>query len=92
MQIELGSKFKINFQIIFEYIAKDKISASKNFKNELFKQIDGLVNFPYKYRKSYYFDDENSRDMTFKGYTIVYEILAEQEIILILNIFNQNKP
>jgi len=91
MQIELSSKFKINFHIIFEYIAKDKISAARNFKKELFKQIDGLVDFPYKYRKSYYFDDENIRDMTFKGYTVVYEVLTEQETILILNIFNQNK-
>jgi plasmid stabilization system protein ParE len=92
MQIELDDKFKRNFQVIFEFIAKDKISDSKNFKRELFKQIDSLVDFPYKYRKSYYFDDDDIRDMTFKGYTVVYEVLTKQDSIIILNIFNKNKP
>ena len=92
MQIELDDKFKRNFQVIFEFIAKDKISASKNFKRELFKQIDSLVDFPYKCRKSYYFDDDDIRDMTFKGYTVVYEVLTKQDSIIILNIFNKNKP
>jgi len=39
MQIKLDRKFEINFNIIFEYIAKDKLSASKKFKKELFEQI-----------------------------------------------------
>ena len=67
MQIKLDRKFEINFNIIFEYIAKDKLSASKKFKKELFEQIKNLPNFPYKFRKSYYFDDEKVRDMTFKS-------------------------
>jgi len=29
---------------------------------------------PYKHRKSIYYDDENIRDLVFKGYTIVYMI------------------
>ncbi len=91
MQIELDNKFKRNFQIILEHIAKDKITTSKIFKKELFKQIKNLSNFPYKYRKSFYFEDENTRDMIFKGYTIVYEIHTNNNLIVILNIFNQNK-
>lgn len=91
MQVELDSKFKQNFQTILKHIAKDKITASNNFKKELFKQIKNLANFPHKYRKSFYFEDENIRDMTFKGYTIVYEINTNENLITILNIFNQNK-
>ena len=30
--------------------------------------------------------------MTFKKYTITYEIKAQEEIIEILDIFNRNKP
>ena len=67
MQVELDDKFKQNFQTILEYIAKDKIIASKKFKKELFKQIKNIPNFPYKYRKSFYFEDENIRDIIFKG-------------------------
>ncbi len=92
MQIKLGKKFEINFNIIFEYIAKDKLFASKKFKKELFKQIKNLPNFPYKFRKSYYFDDEKVRDMTFKNYTIIYEVNLDNNTIIILNIFQKNKP
>ena len=91
MRIELDDRFKQNFQTILEHIAKDTITAAHNFKNELFKQIKNLTNFPYKYRKSFYFDDENVRDMIFRGYTIVYEIDVDEDIIVILNIFNKNK-
>ena len=92
MQIKLDGKFEINFNIIFEYIAKDKLSASKKFKKELFEQIKNLPNFPYKFRKSYYFDDEKVRDMIFKGYTIVYEVNLDDNMIIILNIFQKNEP
>lgn len=92
MQIKLDRKFEINFNIIFEYIAKDKLSASKRFKKELFAQIKNLPNFPYKFKKSYYFDDEKVRDMTFKGYTIIYEVDLNNNCIIILNIFQKNKP
>jgi len=92
MQIKLDKKFEINFNIIFEYIAKDKFSAAKTFKNELFKQIKNIPNFPYKFRKSYYFNDEKIRDMTFKKYTIIYEINFDNNLIIILNIFQKNKP
>jgi len=92
MQIKLDRKFEINFNIIFEYIAKDKLSASKIFKKELFKQIKNLPNFPYKFRKSYYIDDEKVRDMTFKSYTIIYEVDLVNNTIVILNIFQKNKP
>ena len=92
MQIKLDKKFEINFNLILEYIAKDKLSASKTFRKELFEYIKNLPNNPYKFRKSFYFNDEEIRDMTFKGYTIIYEIDLNNNIIIVLNIFNKNKP
>ena len=92
MQIRVDKKFEINFNLILEYITKDKLSASKKFRKDLFRQIKNLPNYPYKYRKSFYFNDENIRDMIFKKYTIVYEIDPDNNTIMILNIFNQNKP
>ena len=92
MQIKFDEKFEANLKIILEYIAKDKLSASKKFKRDLFSQIKNLPSFPYKHRKSFYFNDENIRDMIFNGYTIVYEIDSEKDSIIILNIFNRNKP
>jgi len=83
-------RFKNQFKDIVFFIAEDKKSAAKSFKNTLNKYVDALVDFPYKYRKSIYFESENIRDMTFQGYTIVYEIFEEK--IEVLMIFNQNKP
>ena len=74
MQISRSERYKNNLFQILEYIARDKISASENFRDELDDIIDNLSNSPYKYRKSKYFDDENIRDMIYKGYTIVYKI------------------
>ena len=91
MQIKRDRKYTSNLFVILQHIAKDKISASRNFKNELDKKINNLTNFPYKNRPSIYFDNEDIRDMIFKGYTITYEINIQDGTLAILDIFNQNK-
>ncbi len=90
MKIIETTKFKSELRDIAFYIKKDKLSASLNFVRELKKTINNLVNFPYKYRPSIYYDNKEIRDMTFKSYTIIYEIFENK--IEILSIFNQNKP
>jgi len=92
MKIIRSRKFQINLLLVLQYIAKDKVSASKNFQKELDKLIKNIPNFPYKYRQSIYFDDKNVRDLIYKKYTINYEVNLEKNSIEILNIFNQNKP
>ena len=92
MQIKLSNNFEKNLYIIYEFISKDKLSAAQNFKKELLKTIKALSDFPLKYRKSYYFDDENIRDLTFKGYTIVYEVDFDKKEIFVFHIFNKNLP
>jgi plasmid stabilization system protein ParE len=78
--------------MILEYIAKDKVTASRAFQKELDKSIKNIPNFPYKHRESIYFDEKNIRDLVYKKYTIVYEINLDTNSIEILDIFNQNKP
>jgi len=92
MKIIRSRKFQINLLISLQYIALDKISASKNFQKELDKLIKDIPNFPYKYRQSIYFNDKNVRDLIYKKHTINYEVNLEENSIEILNIFNQNKP
>jgi len=87
MKIVRSRKFLNKFKNILAYIAKDKISASKKFREELNKRLNELDHFPYKYRKSFYFNDENIRDLSFKGYTIIYKI--EKDKIIILDIFKR---
>ena len=92
MQISKLRRYKNQLTIILKHIAKDKISASENFYIELNKTINQLPNFPFKYKKSIYFDNENIRDMVFKGYTIIYRINMKKDLIEVIRIFNKNKP
>jgi len=84
--------FKNQFRDTVFYIAKDKKQAAKDFKNRLNASIENLINSPYKYRKSFYYQDENIRDMIFGGYSIIYRINIPKDAIEILEIFNQNLP
>ena len=90
MKIKRFKRYQNSLFQILDYIAQDKLSASENFSNELDALINNLPNFPYKYRKSIYFDNENIRDMIYKGYTVVYRV--NKDSIDILRIFNKNKP
>ncbi len=92
MQINRSSRYKNNLFKILDYIAQDKVSASEIFLYEVDELINNLPYFPFKYRKSIYFNDENIRDMIYKGYTIVYRVNLEKDTIDILRIFNKNKP
>ncbi len=88
MNIQKTQQYQDELLHILETIAKDKIGASKKFRI----QLDNMVDFPYQYRQSIYFNNKEIRDMIFKGYTIVYRIKTETQSIEIVSIFNQNKP
>jgi len=92
MTIVYNSVFDKQIIDIVNYIALDKPSASIKFALELEELILNIPHFPFKYKASIYFNDKNVRDMTYKGYTIIYEINLDNNTIEILNIFNQNKP
>jgi len=92
MKIIRTSLFISQLQKSLIFIAKDKVSASKDFRSKLNKSISELDNFPYKYRKSIYFEDENIRDMVFNAYTIIYQIDEPKQQIKILEIFKKNLP
>ncbi len=85
MTIIKDIKYSRRLYQIMAYIAQDKKSAAVKFEQALNKQIENLIHFPYKYRKSHYFEDEAYRDMVFKGYTVIYKV--EPERIIVLDIF-----
>lgn len=85
MKIVFSKQFKTELLNIVNYISQDKKTAALNFKSQLQFKISQLATYPKMYRKSNYADDENIRDLIFKGYTIVYEI--NEDKIFILSIF-----
>ncbi|MGB3752200.1 MAG: type II toxin-antitoxin system RelE/ParE family toxin [Arcobacteraceae bacterium] len=90
MKIIETQRYKVQLREITLNIKKDKPQASVKFAKDLKEQINNISNMPKKYRKSEYYEDENIRDMIFRGYTIIYELY--ENIIEIQTIFNQNLP
>jgi len=91
MKIEYNPTFRKRAFEIWNFISKDSVNKADDFLNQLENKILELVYMPYKFRKSFYYDDENIRDLIFKGYTIPYYIDKKNDIILILDIFKWNK-
>jgi plasmid stabilization system protein ParE len=87
MQIIRSKNFLNSLSIVTDYIAKDSLDNAISFMDTMDSKIDNLVYLPYKYRKSFYYDNENIRDLIFKGYTIPYLVDSENNKIVILDIF-----
>ena len=73
---------------IKSYITRqDSKTKADRFLSQLKDQISSLREMPKQCRKSYYTDEENTHDLIFKGYTIVFKIVDER--VHILTIFKQ---
>ena len=79
--------FTRNLERIVLYIADDSKSRARTFSRNLQNQLNDLEHFPYKFRKSVYFNYEQIRDYVFMGYTIPYLIDEENDVIVVLDIF-----
>jgi len=91
MKIVKTKTFLDDFDEVLYYIAQDKKSAATQFYRDINKKIKDLKDFPFMYHKSYYFDDEYIRDLTHKGYSIVYKVDLEEKIISIIGITKYKK-
>lgn len=66
---------------------QDTKRKADTFISELKQQIKSLENMPQRCRKSFYTDIENTHDLIYKKYTIVYKII--NDTVHILTIFRQ---
>lgn len=73
---------------ILTFIAKDSLNSSRKFKNELDDKINKIPNYPQIYRKSLTADDENVKDLIFKGFVVVFRV--KNDDIYILGIYKHN--
>jgi plasmid stabilization system protein ParE len=85
MQIIFQDRFSSSLDSILDFIAQDSLHRAIRFNQQLKRHIYAIPDMPYKYRKSYYHNSDNIRDMIFKGYTIPYMI--NEDNIAILDIF-----
>ena len=85
MLIKFDKEFEYAYIQILNFIASDKASAADTFSKELKKLFELLKENPLMFKASQYFEDSTYRDLTYKGYTIIYKIGHKD--IMILEIF-----
>lgn len=78
MRIKFEESFSKRFERQLRFIADDSPERAKQFKTQVIIGIKSLTHNPLRCRKSIYFDDENIRDMIYKGYSITYRITTEE--------------
>lgn len=87
MKIERAKLFDIRLESIILHIAKESPRNARKLKNRFEKSINNLDYMPYKFRKSYYYDNENIRDLIVQRYTLPYLIDNDNDRIVVLDIF-----
>ncbi|EEP3708045.1 type II toxin-antitoxin system RelE/ParE family toxin [Campylobacter jejuni] len=90
MQIIQTYRFLLDLEKIADFISLDSIKQANLFLDNLEKSIENIPFMPYKNRKSLSFDNENIRDLIFKGYVIPYLIDKSKNEIVILGIYKSN--
>ncbi|EAM0410251.1 type II toxin-antitoxin system RelE/ParE family toxin [Campylobacter jejuni] len=90
MKIVPTPKFKNELRHIVNFINLDSSFYAKEFLNDIYSIFRNLSFMPYKNRKSLSFDNENIRDLIFKGYIIPYLIDKSKNEIVILGIYKSN--
>lgn len=81
MQVLQSIQFQNELGNILDFIARNSIKEATNFKNQLKDKIDNLTSMPFMCRKSTYFEDNNVREMIFKGYVIIYRVGEDLELL-----------
>lgn len=91
MKILYKESFIKELTTIWDFIALDSPQRANEFTQSLRKKIETILESPYMYRKSIYFDDEMLRDLVYKGYVVVYKIDFDNNNIVILGINKYKK-
>lgn len=82
--IIFSEQFDKNLEEIKSYIClKDSEARFQSFATELFKNIENVEFMPLKHRKNSQLNQENIRDLIYKGYTIPFLILENSDIFII---------
>ena len=87
MTVVRKKEYLIELKNILSFISKDSVNRAFTFRKQLDFYIENLPHFPYKYRQSVHHQDEEVRDLIYKGYTIIYKIDITKDEIAVVEIF-----
>lgn len=82
MEIVKSESFESQLFEIAEFIARDSLKRAFDFIDKLDDALCTLETFPYRCRRSIYYDEDNIRDLVFKGYCIPFCIENERIVVL----------
>jgi len=91
MEVKISSRFSKKLEKQIEFIALDKPKAALKFQKDLIASIQSLGDFPYKCKVSPRYNDEKVRELTFKGYTILYRINEEDNSLIVFGFTKYEK-
>lgn len=90
MNILFSQDFWVSFDEILDFIALDSIDRALKFKTEILGEIKKIPFMPLSYRKNPRLNNQNVRDLIYKGYIITFSI--EIDVIKIVEIYKSNIP
>jgi plasmid stabilization system protein ParE len=88
--LEKSDRFKDELEVIIDFIALDSVNRALIFYDEIIAKINKITDNPYLHRKRPSLNDDNVRELIYKGYTVPFEIDTKNNKIIILGVFNQN--
>jgi len=91
MILKKSNRFNEELQTIILFIALDNPHRALKFFDDIISKIDDIPMSPFSHQQRKSSNDIYTRDLIFKGYTIPYYIDTDNNKIIILGIYNQNK-
>jgi len=91
MEVVYAPRFREDLLDVWRYIAQESPDQADRFKDEIKARTATLVDFPYMYRQSIYFDTPAIRDLIIKGYVLPYRIDVQTGTITVLGITKYRK-
>ncbi len=88
MKLLLSKRFQSDLENILVFYSQKSFEASENFYNSLFYKIKSIEFMPYRFRKNVVKNNENIRDLIYKGYVVPFFI--DGDTIFILDIYKDN--
>ena len=79
-----------DLESIFQYISHDSRPTAKLFVEKIYYRVDQLRRFPLSGRSVPEIEREDIRELIYKNYRIVYQLLNEEHI-RILTVFRSGK-
>ena len=89
-KIIIATRFQQELNEILDFIALQSLDEARKFKNGLYAKIATLALMPRRCRRNLVANDENVRDLIYKGYVVVFGVDDDKACVEVLGIYKAN--